>query len=280
MESFDGNTTGQMVVAAFATDVAAKAIIITGASKVDLASNESVRHAAVKINALPDLDHIDIVINAAGNMAVRTYQASADGFELQFAANHLGHFLLTKLILDKILAASAPTVVNLTSMGYELAECNFEDPNFNAGRVHGNAYDPWLAYSQAKTANILHVLGLYDKFGHKGLATFAVHPGYVSESQLECNNGVDTDLMIAGYKLAVARNDDKSSTLLFEEKVHPSIKEYATNKQNAKKLWDLSEKLGDRSMHATLNSTCEELRITFRELVNIVSSIPSDVPHL
>lgn len=99
--------------------------------QADLASNESVRRAAAKINSLAGLDHIDIVINAAGNMAVRTYQTSADGNELQFAANYLGHFLLTNLILDKILAAPASTVVNLTSMGYEMGEVNYDDPNFD-----------------------------------------------------------------------------------------------------------------------------------------------------
>ncbi|KAI0469625.1 putative short-chain dehydrogenase [Xylaria cf. heliscus] len=334
MESFNGNTTGQEVVAAFSNDIPTKtsrplifvrslgtpalipvAVLITGASQgslgsesaiqlasakhlilvgrnqakiqpvidetrvlnpsgrttfvqADLASNDSVRRAAAEINALPGLDHIDIVINSAGVMAVRPYQTSADGVELQFAANHLGHFLLTKLILGKILAARTPTIVNLSSMGYELGECNFEDPNFN----DGDTYNPWLSYAQAKTANILHVAGLHDKYGDKGLATFAVHPGYVPDSQLQASNGVDMDLMVDGYKLAVSRNDgkgippqeprtlqegcatvllaaldphlrDKSRTLLFEGKVYEGIKEYAISKQNAKKLWDLSEKL-------------------------------------
>ncbi|KAI0113592.1 putative short-chain dehydrogenase [Nemania sp. FL0031] len=319
MEAFNGNTTGQEVVAAFASDVAAKTILITGAStgslgaesartmafakhlilagrneakikpvlekiqalnpsgkttfvQVDLASNKSVRRAAAEINALPGLDHIDIVINAAGNMAVRTYQTSTDGVELQFAANHLGHFLLTKLLLEKILAAPVPTVVNLTSTGYELGESNFEDPNFN----NGNTYNPWLAYAQAKTANILHIVGLHDRYGDKGLATFAVHPGYVPGSQLQSTNGVDMDLMIEGYKIAVARNDgkdippqevrtlqegcatvllaaldvglrDQSPALLFEGGVYAGTKEYALSKQNAKKLWDLSEKLTQQS---------------------------------
>ncbi|KAI1208435.1 putative short-chain dehydrogenase [Annulohypoxylon truncatum] len=236
--------------------------------QVDLASNESVRRAAAEINALPDLDRLDIVINAAGNMAVRTFQTSADGIELQFAANHLGHFLLTSLIMDKILASPAPTVVNLTSMGYELGECNFEDTNFEGGKT----YNPWLAYAQAKTANILHAVGLRHKFGSKGLAAFAVHPGYVPDSPLQGNNGVDMDLMMEGYKLAVARNGgkdvppqtprtlqegcatillaaldptlrEKSPTLFVECNVHPDIKEYAINVDNAKKLWELSEKL-------------------------------------
>ncbi|KAI0195869.1 putative short-chain dehydrogenase [Astrocystis sublimbata] len=236
--------------------------------QADLADNDSIRQAATKINGLPGLDHIDIVINAAGNMAVRNFQPSADGFELQFAANHLGHFLLTKLILDKILASPAPTVVNLTSTGYELSEVLFDDVNFNDGK----SYDPWVAYGQAKTANILHVVGLHGKYSSKNLASFAVHPGFVPESQLLATNGVDQDLMIEGYKLSVARNNGndippptprslqegsatlllaaldpslrgKSPTLLFEGQVHPDIKAYALDKQGAEKLWELSNKL-------------------------------------
>lgn len=103
--------------------------------QADLASNESVRQAAAKINSLVGLNTIDIVINAAGNMAVRNYTTSNDGIELQFAANHLGHFLLTKLILPKVLAAPAPTVVNLTSTGYELGEVKFEDINFEVSGI-------------------------------------------------------------------------------------------------------------------------------------------------
>ncbi|KAI1404279.1 putative short-chain dehydrogenase [Hypoxylon fuscum] len=236
--------------------------------QVDLANNESVRHAAAKINTLADLDRLDIIINAAGNMAVRTYQTSADGVELQFAANYLGHFLLTNLVIDKLLVAPAPTVVNLTSMGYELGECNFEDPNFQGGKT----YNPWSAYAQAKTANILHAAGLRYRFGDKGLAAFAVHPGYIPESQLQTNSGVDMDLMMEGYKMAVARNDgkdvppqtprslqegcatillaaldpslrDESPALLLECNVYPGVKDYAITVTNAEKLWTLGEKL-------------------------------------
>ncbi|KAI4861348.1 putative short-chain dehydrogenase [Hypoxylon rubiginosum] len=317
MAPFNGNTTGKEVVAAFASTVRGKTVLITGSSKgslgaetvkelasglakrlilvgrnetkvvpvaneirelnpevkvdfvqADLASNESVRRAAAKINSLAGLDHIDIVINAAGNMAVRTYQTSADGNELQFAANYLGHFLLTNLILDKILAAPASTVVNLTSMGYEMGEVNYDDPNFDGGKT----YDPWVAYAQAKTANILHAAGLRYKFGDKGLAAFAVHPGYVPDSGLQANNEVDTDMMIEGYKLAVARNGgkdlppqaprtlqegcatilvaaldsslrDKSPALLLECNIYPGVKHYAINADDAEKLWALGERL-------------------------------------
>ncbi|KAI0179447.1 putative short-chain dehydrogenase [Hypoxylon sp. FL1284] len=236
--------------------------------QADFASNESVRRAGAKINSLPGLDHIDIVYNVAGVMAVRTFQTSVEGNELQLCANYLGHFLLTKLILDKILAAPAPVVVNVTSMGYELGEVNYEDPNFNGGRT----YNPWLAYAQAKTANILHAAGLRYKYGSQGLAAFAVHPGYIPDSKLQANNGVDMDLMIEGYKLAVERNGGKdvppqtartlqegcatvllagldsslrvkSPALLLECNIYPGVKDYAISREEAEKLWALGEKL-------------------------------------
>lgn len=95
---------------------------------IDLADNSSVRKAADKINAT--VDKIDVLITSGGVMGVREYKTSVDGVESHFAANHLGHFLLTNLILDKIIAAKG-TIVNVSSMAYALAEVNTEDPNFD-----------------------------------------------------------------------------------------------------------------------------------------------------
>jgi NAD(P)-dependent dehydrogenase (short-subunit alcohol dehydrogenase family) len=94
---------------------------------LDLLSNASVREAASNIKEL--VPHIDVLINSAGVMARKHYETSADGVEKQFAANHLGHFLLTNLILDKIVPVKG-TIVNVTSMAYFIAEVNTEDPNF------------------------------------------------------------------------------------------------------------------------------------------------------
>ncbi|KAI2618873.1 retinol dehydrogenase 13 [Hypoxylon sp. NC1633] len=303
MASFDGNTTGKQVLAAFASNISGKTVLITGPSQgslgaetakclasakhlilagrteskiapvldeirelnpeakatfvqVDLSSNESVRRAAAKINVLADLDHLDIVINAAGVMALRTYQTSVDGVELQFAANYLGHFLLTALLMDKILAAPAPTVVNLTSMGYELGECNLEDPNFEGGKT----YTPWTSYAQAKTANILHVAGLRHKFGDKGLAAFAVHPGcklitgqHLKHSANRNHTGKDIPpqtprtLQEGCATVLLAALDPslrgKSPALLLECNIYPGVKDYAISIGNAEKLWTLGEKL-------------------------------------
>ena len=93
---------------------------------VDLADLSSVRTAAQHINAM--VVKIDVLINNAGIMAVKDYTETKDGFESQFGANHLGHFLLTNLLIGKI--ANGGRIINLTSMGYESEEIRFDDYNF------------------------------------------------------------------------------------------------------------------------------------------------------
>lgn len=101
-----------------------KAIFI----QCDLTDNSSVRKAAARVNSV--VTKIDISINNAGVMAVRSFHLSADAVESQFAAGHLGHFLLTNLIMDKIVAGNG-VVVNMTSSAYTLAEVDTQDPNFD-----------------------------------------------------------------------------------------------------------------------------------------------------
>jgi NAD(P)-dependent dehydrogenase (short-subunit alcohol dehydrogenase family) len=94
---------------------------------LELSSLASVRKAAAEINAA--VDHIDVLVNNAGAGAFKDHRLSEEGIEMHFAANHLGHFLLTNLVVDKVAKVNG-TVINLTSMAYALAEFN-EDVNFN-----------------------------------------------------------------------------------------------------------------------------------------------------
>lgn len=98
--------------------------------QVDLGSLQSVRAAAAQINAWDDLPAIDVVVNNAGIMAV-DYQLSPDGFESQLATNHLGPFLFTNLIMDKIVAAAEPRIVVVSSDGHRLNPVRFDDYNFD-----------------------------------------------------------------------------------------------------------------------------------------------------
>lgn len=135
----------------------------------DLASLASIRAAGEE--ARERFGHIDVLINNAGVMACPLGR-TADGFETQFGTNHLGHFALTKELMPLLEKGSAPRIVNLSSRGHHIAPVDFYDPNFN-----NRNYDPWLAYGQSKTANILFAVGLEQRFGGKGIHAYALHPG-------------------------------------------------------------------------------------------------------
>lgn len=135
----------------------------------DLASLASIRGAGEEARCR--FAHIDVLINNAGVMAA-PFGKTADGFETQFGTNHLGHFLLTKELMPLLERGSRQRIVNLSSRGHHIAPVDFDDPNFRS-----RPYDPWLAYGQSKTANILFTVGLEQRFGGEGIHAFAVHPG-------------------------------------------------------------------------------------------------------
>ncbi|KAF4415512.1 oxidoreductase [Fusarium acutatum] len=146
---------------------------------VDLGSLASVRKAAEEVNSWSDVSSIDVVVNNAGVMAI-PYTKSVDGYEMQFAICHLGHFLLTNLIMDKILNSESPRVVNISSNGHSLGPIRFADPHFSDGEL----YDQWSAYGQSKTANMLFSVSLAQKLGSRGLQSYSVHPGLILSTGL------------------------------------------------------------------------------------------------
>ena len=116
-------------------------------------------------------EKLDIIINNAGIMAVNFFQKTEDGFEAQWAVNHLAHFLLTNLLFKDM--APGVRVVNLTSSGHEIGPVRWDDWNFG----EGSEYDPWLAYGQSKTANILFAKAISQKYKGKGAKGVSAHPG-------------------------------------------------------------------------------------------------------
>jgi NAD(P)-dependent dehydrogenase (short-subunit alcohol dehydrogenase family) len=139
----------------------------------DLGSLASIR--ACGDEARTRFTNIDLLINNAGVMACPLLH-TADGFEMQFGTNHLGHFALTAELLP-LLEAGANTkgsgrIVNLSSRGHQFAPVDLDDPNFTE-----RAYDPWTSYGQSKTANILFSVGLEARYAAKGIHAYAVHPG-------------------------------------------------------------------------------------------------------
>ncbi|MCB0962215.1 MAG: SDR family NAD(P)-dependent oxidoreductase [Acidimicrobiales bacterium] len=138
---------------------------------LDLASLASVREAAA---AIADAhDQIDLLVNNAGLMAMPE-RTTADGFEMQFGVNHLGHWALTALVLPQLLAAPAARVVTVTSTARHLGHpVDPANPH-----LHGR-YRPWVAYGQAKLANLHFAIGLHREFEQAGVAaaSLAAHPG-------------------------------------------------------------------------------------------------------
>ena len=113
---------------------------------------------------------IDILINDAAVMASPEARVG-DGWESQFAINHLGHFALANLLWPALVADGGARVVAMSSTGHKLSGIRWDDPQFTTG------YDKWLAYGQAKTANSLFAVQL-DKLGAaQGVRAFAAHPG-------------------------------------------------------------------------------------------------------
>ena len=139
---------------------------------LDLASLASIRAFATKIVA--NNQPLDLLINNAGVMDLPTRRLTEDGFELQFATNHLSHFALTGLLLPLLRKAEAPRVVNVSSLAHRGGKIDFD--NLQAERK----YRSWPAYQQSKLANLLFTLELQrrsDAHGW-GLMSNAAHPGY------------------------------------------------------------------------------------------------------
>jgi NAD(P)-dependent dehydrogenase (short-subunit alcohol dehydrogenase family) len=113
------------------------------------------------------------LLNNAGVMACPLAR-TAEGFEMQFASNHLGHFLLTALLVPALRAGAPARVVNTSSGGHRMSPVVFEDVHFER-----RPYDKWAAYGQAKSANVLHAVELDRRLAAHGVRAFAVHPGMI-----------------------------------------------------------------------------------------------------
>ena len=237
----------------------------------DLASLDSVRACGKEANER--FDKIDLLINNAGVMAC-PQDKTADGFERQFGTNHLGHFLLTKHLMPLVEAGEDKRIVNLSSRGHHISPVVFDDVNFER-----RDYDPWASYGQSKTANVLFTVGLEERFGDRGIHAFAVHPGgihtnlgrHMTEEQTKAlqeriaksdpdfsfksiPQGAATQSWAATSSeldgkgglycedCHVAKQDDESST--------GGVRRYAIDKDNAERLWSMSEEMVGESFSA------------------------------
>ncbi len=139
----------------------------------DLASRRSVREAAEQFRTRHA--RLDLLINNAG-LYLSDRRTTEDGFEATMGINHLGHFLLTHLLRDRLFASSAARVVNVASNAHRAAK-QFDPDDLRAERW---AYGGVRAYAESKLANVLYTRELARRWSGRGVRVNAVHPGVVN----------------------------------------------------------------------------------------------------
>ena len=139
--------------------------------ELDLADLRSIKRFSEELHA--KYDRLDLLVNNAGLMAIPYYK-TADGFEMQFGVNHLGHFALTGLLMDMLLKTEGSRVVNVSSSAHKFGRIRFEDINWEKN------YRKWKAYGMSKLANLLFTDELVRRLEGKPdeLIVTAAHPGY------------------------------------------------------------------------------------------------------
>ncbi|RNA18067.1 retinol dehydrogenase 13-like [Brachionus plicatilis] len=223
--------------------------------KLDLASLESIRNF-VK-NFREKFQRLDILINNAG-LLTSSYVETKDGFETQFGVMHLGHFYLTYLLLDFLKSSKPSRVVNLTSEAHRFCKLNWNDIMLK------NKYSSFVAYQQAKLANILFTLEFNKRYKEEGVMAVSVHPGFV---KTEINRhftekfGLRTLLFVVIYPFYVIGS--MSSKLGAQTSIHCAVADEipddnriyyrnckpancsseAMNEIESKKLWEFSTKI-------------------------------------
>jgi len=219
---------------------------------------------------------IDVLVNNAGVMAIPTKQLTKDGYERTFQTNHLGHFVLTSLLLTRLQFNAR--VINVSSMAYQFAGAKdgLELDNLNGERNYG----PWSSYGQSKLANILFTNEMQDRAlkskEWSNLRVVALHPGAVQTdlaryvigeekfNTMKAGNGGTTytswtdKLLMEGLSKFVKTVQEGASTQIYlssinDEALRPGeyysdgkvtqVLPFARDGNKAKELWTISEKL-------------------------------------
>jgi NAD(P)-dependent dehydrogenase (short-subunit alcohol dehydrogenase family) len=210
---------------------------------------------------------LDLLINNAGVMALPQLTLTDHGWETQFATNHLGHFALTVGLRDALAAAAdGARIVSVSSTGHLASPVHFEDIHFAQ-----RAYDPWQAYGQSKTANVLLAVEATRRWADDGIVANALMPGgimtnlqrHVSADVIEGwekaqregtvtfktpEQGAATTLVAAvapefatgGHYLEDC-NEAPTVADDAQLRVRAGVREWALDEGNARRLWEVSE---------------------------------------
>lgn len=229
----------------------------TSLVSLDLTSLAGVRAAAAAIADIAP--RIDVLMNNAGVMFT-PFSRTADGFEIQFGTNHLGHFELTRQLRPQLPGAR---VVILSSDGHHMSDIDLDDLNWER-----REYDKFLAYGASKTANVLHMVELNRRYADDGVHAVAVHPGVVGTSLARYMTRDD----MTALRSMSGRNRDRESVLdhiatpeegaatqvwaalapelsdagavyLADCGIRDDVEAYAMDPERASRLWAISENL-------------------------------------
>jgi NAD(P)-dependent dehydrogenase (short-subunit alcohol dehydrogenase family) len=219
---------------------------------LDLADLASVRAFADSWDG-----EIDLLINNAGVM-IPPLSRTADGFELQFGTNHLGHFALTNLLLDHVTGR----VVTVSSAGHRAGKIDFDDLNWER-----KPYKAWRAYGQSKLANLLFTAELQRRLtaAGSGVLANAAHPGYASTNlQFHSGSGIMDRISVIGNRLIAQDENGGALPTLYaavadvpgnsfagpsgflEQRGAPKLVGRTSSARDmdvARRLWDVSEQL-------------------------------------
>jgi NAD(P)-dependent dehydrogenase (short-subunit alcohol dehydrogenase family) len=158
--------------------VAAEISVSTGDEDVQVAPLDLADQASVAAFVSTWREPLHILVNNAGIMA-SPLMRTREGWEMQFATNHLGHFALTTGLHGALAAAGGARVVVVSSVGHINGDVLFDDINFEQ-----HPYDPWAAYSQSKTANVLFMVEASKRWAPDHIAVNALNPGRITGTNL------------------------------------------------------------------------------------------------
>jgi len=217
--------------------------------KADLSSQKEIRRVVREFKG--KYDRLDVLINNVGAVFEKRLE-TVDGYEMTFALNHLGYFLLTTLLLDTIVESAPARIINVSSMVHTNAKINFDDLNSK------KKYSSWSAYATSKLENLYFTYELARKLEDTGVTVNAVHPGLVDSNFGK--QGEKVPLFI--YKMLTkfggktpAEGAKTSIYLALSDEVEGISGEYFANeklskssdlshdRRNAQKLWEVSSYL-------------------------------------
>jgi NAD(P)-dependent dehydrogenase (short-subunit alcohol dehydrogenase family) len=212
---------------------------------MDLSSQESIRRLAEDFKA--KYRRLDVLVNNAAVLA-RRRTLTKDGFEMTFAVNHLGYFLLTNLLLDQIKASSPSRIVNVSSDAHKGMKLDFDDLHLE------KSYSVIRAYGQSKLCNILFTYELAKRLKESGVTVNTLHPGVV-KTEVFREMPFILDWLVKLFAASPEKGASTSIYLASSPEVEGVTGKYFKNKKEVrtsresyddstgKKLWKISEEL-------------------------------------